>query len=516
MRYLFSLCLGFTLLAADVSSIGKEWWKHIQFLADDKLEGRNTGSEGHRKAAEYAAAQFRAIDLQPVVQRVPFLTKQIDEAHSSLEILRGSKADKLTLGKEAILTMRCDPVERVEAPMVFIGYGMKIPEMKYDDLAGVDLRGKIAVMMTNAGPSNISGPLRSHAQSSERWKALRAAGAIGTVSIANPKGMDIPWSRQALARFQVAMDLVEEKLRDNAGQQIAVTVNPEYANLFLEGSGHSVEELLALADAGKQLPRFTMPASIRARMSVKRGKVESQNVIAVMRGLDSGSVGRESIVLSAHLDHLGVGKPINGDSINNGAMDNASGVAALIEVARALPPTRRSVVLAIVTGEEKGLLGSKYFAEHPEVGAGTIVANFNLDMFLPLHPLKILSVQGLDESTLGADIRAAASEFGVKVMGDMEPQRNLFIRSDQYSFIKKGIPALAFKFGYEKGSPEETLHKEWLKNRYHAPSDDLNQPVDKDGAAKFLQILTHLTTRVANAPERPHWNDVSFFKRFAQ
>jgi Zn-dependent M28 family amino/carboxypeptidase len=515
MRFLLSLSLGFTLLAADASSIGQQWWKHILFLADDKLEGRNAGSEGHRKAAEYVAAQFRSLGLKPVIQPVPFLTRQIDEAHSSLELLRGSNDAKLTLGKEAILSMRCDPVERVEAPMIFVGYGMKIPEMQYDDLAGLNLRGKIAVMMTNAGPANISGPLRSHAQSAERWKALRAAGAIGTVSIANPKNMDIPWPRLALSRFQVAMDLDEEKLRDNAGQQIAVTVNPEYANLFLEGSGHSFAELLALADSGKQLPRFALPSSIKAHTSVKRGKVESQNVIAVIEGHDA-KLKHESVALSAHLDHLGVGEPINGDSINNGAMDNASGVAALIEVARALRPLKRSVVLAVVTGEEKGLLGSKYFAEHPAAGAETIVADFNLDMFLPLHPLKILSVQGIDESTLGADIRAAASEFGVKVMGDMEPQRNLFIRSDQYSFIKKGIPALAFKFGYEKGSPEETLHKEWLKNRYHAPSDDVNQPVDIDGAAKFLQILTHLTMRVADAPERPRWNEASFFKRFAR
>ena len=514
MRYVLTLCVAFSLLAADATSIGKQWWQHILYLADDKLEGRNTGSEGHRKAAEYVAAQFRGLGLKPVIQPVPFLTKQIDESHSSLELIRGSATTKITFGKEAILSMRSDPVAQVKGSMVFIGYGMQIPEMHYDDLEGVDLRGKIAVMMTNAGPSNISGPLRSHAQSSERWKALREAGAIGTVSIPNPKSMDIPWPRLALSRFQIAMDLDEEKLRDNAGQQIAVAVNPEYANLFLEGSGHSFEELLALAEAGKQLPRFALPGSISARMAVKRGKVESQNVVAVIEGRDP-KLKNEAVVLSAHLDHIGIGEPIAGDSINNGAMDNASGVAALIEVARALKPLKRSVVLAVVTGEEKGLLGSKYFAEHSAIGGKTIVADFNLDMFLPLHPLKILSVQGVDESTLGADIRAAAAEYGVKVMGDAEPQRNLFIRSDQYSFIKKGIPALAFKFGYEKGSVEETLHKAWLKNRYHAPSDDVNQPVDIEGAAKFLQILTHLTVRIADAMDRPHWNDASFFKRFA-
>jgi Zn-dependent M28 family amino/carboxypeptidase len=223
-------------------------------------------------------------------------------------------------------------------------------------------------------------------------------------------------------------------------------------------------------------------------------------------------------VLTAHLDHLGVGRPIHGDPIYHGAMDNASGVACLLEIARALKDSqassKRSLLFAVVTGEEKGLLGSKYFAQHPTVNGRNIVADINVDMFLPLHPLQYLEVQGLNESTLGEDIRGVAQEAGVEVQSDQEPWRNLFIRSDQYSFIRKGIPALAFKFGYVKGSPEEKLRKDWLKNRYHAPSDDTNQPVDVAAAAQFNHIILELAERVANDPEKPQWKKDSFFRRF--
>jgi len=200
-------------------------------------------------------------------------------------------------------------------------------------------------------------------------------------------------------------------------------------------------------------------------------------------------------------------------------MDDASGVASLLEIAASMKERdlhlKRSVIFIAVTGEEKGELGSTYFASFPTVPNKSIVADINMDMYLPLFPLKYLEVQGLAESTLGNDIRAACEKAGVQVQADKEPDRNLFIRSDQYSFIKKGAPALAFKFGYLPGSPEETLAKNWLRERYHAPSDDLNQPVDKTAAAQFNRILLDVAERVANAADRPHWNQNSFFKRFA-
>jgi Zn-dependent M28 family amino/carboxypeptidase len=195
-------------------------------------------------------------------------------------------------------------------------------------------------------------------------------------------------------------------------------------------------------------------------------------------------------------------------------MRRAWEIARLMHAAGARP--KRSILFLAVTAEEKGELGSRYFAAHPTVPARQIVADINLDMFLPLYPLKVIEVQGLAESTLGETVRAAAQESGVEVQSDREPEQNRFIRSDQYSFIRQGVPSLAFKFGYEFGSPEEKIRKDWVRDRYHKPSDDLDQPVDQAAAARFDRIILNLLERVANQEARPRWNDDSFFRRFAE
>jgi Zn-dependent M28 family amino/carboxypeptidase len=267
------------------------------------------------------------------------------------------------------------------------------------------------------------------------------------------------------------------------------------------------------------LPRFPLNIRFQATERVKTFQVASQNVIAMLPGSDP-VLKDQYVVFGAHLDHLGVGAPINGDSIYNGAMDDGSGIASLIEIAtiakaEGLRP-KRSLLFVAVTGEEKGLLGSEYFTAAPTVPLENIVADINMDMYLPLYPLKYLQVMGLEESTLGADIRAVCRRAGVVVQPDPEPQRNLFIRSDQYNFVRHGIPALTFKFGYTPGSPEEKVAKDWLHDRYHAPSDDLNQPVDQEAAARYNRLMLDVGMRVANANEKPHWNSDSFFRRFAK
>jgi Zn-dependent M28 family amino/carboxypeptidase len=242
-------------------------------------------------------------------------------------------------------------------------------------------------------------------------------------------------------------------------------------------------------------------------------------VVGLLPGTDP-KLRNEYVVVTAHLDHVGVGQPINGDSIYNGAMDNASGVATLIETALTLHQTqkrfRRSVVFLAVTAEEKGLLGSRYFAAHPTVPADAIVANVNVDMFLPLFPLRGLIVQGLEESNLADDLSSVGSRLGIKILSDPEPERNAFIRSDQYSFIRRGVPAISLKDGYTKGSPEQEIARRWRTERYHAPSDDLNQPIDFQAAADFNRVYLLVVESVANRAERPRWNRESFFRRFAR
>jgi Zn-dependent M28 family amino/carboxypeptidase len=502
---------------------GNSWWAHVEALANDGMEGRNTGSAGHKRAAIYVAGVFEKAGLEPAgtdgyIQPVKFKTRTIVESSSSLALVRGEKREPLALGDDANISLRSDAAAAVDAPLVFIGYGLRVPEMSFDDLAGQDLKGKVVVYLAGS-PSTIPGPLRAHYQSAgERWAALKSAGAIGTISVANPKSMDIPWARSTLARLQTSMALADPALDDAAGQQLSVVMNPAHADKLLAGSGHTFAELLALADAGKPLPRFPLPARIAAKVAVDRGEVESQNVAGILRGSDPRRRG-EFVVVSAHLDHLGIGEPINGDRIYNGAMDNASGVAAILEVATELHESNvrpaRSIVFLAVTGEEKGELGSRYFAAHPTVPASAIVANVNTDMFLPLFPLKELMVLGLDESDLGVDVRAVAKDLGLGIQADPEPQRNRFIRSDQYSFIKAGIPALAMKVGYEANSPEAEIARKWTAERYHAPSDDLNQPVDRAAAGRFVEVVRNLAVRIANRTDRPKWNASSFFKRFA-
>ncbi len=521
---LLAFILSVALSGQQPDNPGRRWWSYVKFLADDKLEGRLTGSEGHRKAAEYIADLFKRDDLEPAgaggyFQPVKFRSRRIREDQSSLALVREGKAQPLELGEDALYSLRIEPAEAVEAPLVFAGYALTVPELKYDDLAGLDLRGKVVVYLSG-GPSSIPGELRSHYQSTgERWKALKRAGALGTVTIFNPRQMDIPWPRVALARFQASMSLADPLLEETRGQQVSVVVNPARAQKLFEGSGHSFDEILELADAGKPLPTFSIPASIRTRVSFETSEFESQNVVAVLPGSDP-QLRNEYVVLSAHLDHLGVGEPIHGDRIYNGAMDNASGVATLLDVAATLHESgkklRRSLLFLALTGEEKGLLGSKYFAAHPTVRPEAIVADINVDMFLPLFPLRTLSVLGLNESDLGTLLRSVAEPLGLQIHGDPEPNRNLFIRSDQYNFIRAGVPSIYFKVGYAKGSPEEATAKRWLTERYHAPSDDARQPIDLGAAAKYNQVVLLLAEAVADRAARPKWNDNSFFRRYAK
>jgi Zn-dependent M28 family amino/carboxypeptidase len=308
-------------------------------------------------------------------------------------------------------------------------------------------------------------------------------------------------------------------MSETAGEQITIGWNPAHADELLAGTGHTLEEITDLAEARKQLPRFAIAARVKVAAAVTRGEVESQNIAAIYPGSDP-KLRDEYVALSGHIDHLGIGKAINGDSIFNGAMDNAAGVASILDIASYLKEnnvkTKRSILFVVVTGEEKGDLGSDFFAKHPTVSSKSIVADINSDMYLPLYPLKIVTVYGLEESTLGDDIRAVATPMGIKVQPDPQPARNVFIRSDQYSFVKQGAPSIMPAFGNEKGSKEEAIENKWLEERYHAPSDDLNQPVDHAAAGKFNEMLERLIVRVADADTKPAWKSTSFFKRFAK
>jgi Zn-dependent M28 family amino/carboxypeptidase len=501
---------------------GKTWWDYVKVLASDDMEGRETGSPGLAKAAAYIVDQLKKDGLEPAgsdgfYQPVMLRSRQIDETQSSLTLVRNGKEEPLELGEDAMFSARYDLAPSVNAPLVFVGYGLKVPETKHDDFAGLDLKGKIAVIFSGS-MSDMSAALAAHYQSlAERRKAMLAAGALGWIAIPNPASMDIPWSRIALSRKRPSMLLADPSLDDAAGIRFGATINPAHAQKLFEGSGHSFDEIAALGKDRKPLPTFPLAVSLKARAKLIVTDVKSANVVACYPGSDS-RLKNQYVVLSAHMDHLGIGEPINGDRIYNGAMDNGSGSALLLDLAHALSQqkikTRRSLLFVWVTAEEKGLLGSRYFASKPTVPAKSLIADINTDMFLPIFPLKLLTVYGLAESDLGDIATRTAEKEGVQVQPDPEPLRVIFIRSDQYSFIREGVPSLAMKVGFKPDTPEAVTEKDWLTNRYHAPSDDLNQPVDLAAAGKFEDIVRDLALDVANTDAPPHWKRDSFFKRF--
>jgi hypothetical protein len=542
------------LFAADYVAEGDLWWAHIQFLADDKLQGRDTGSDGYREAVRYVAGKMETYGLKPAgtdgyLQNVKFEVRQLVDEETSLSITRDGAATPLERG-DAAISARADLAPALDAPMVFVGYGLRIPEAKYDELVGLDLRGKIAVYVNAPGPVETTGPVKSHfGSATERWNTLQAAGAIGSASITMPRGgagrggppSDDPNSntdggaaggrgqggRGAGAGAgggagrgpQRSFLLADTALQESSGQKLAITITRRGGEKFFEGSGYKFEDIYKLALENRPLPKFALKGTLHSRTAVRRETVEAPNVVGMLEGSDP-KLKKEYVIMSAHLDHVGVGRPINGDTIYNGAMDDASGIASVLEIARLMKESgvkpKRSVIFLAVAAEEKGELGSRYFAMRPTVDRKQIVADINLDMFMPLFALKFIEVQGLAESTLGDDIRVVAKAAGVEVQADKEPDQNRFIRSDQYSFIRNGVPSLAFKFGYEFGTPEDKIFHDWIRDRYHKPSDDLNQPVDKTAAAQFNHIIASLLEKVADDPARPRWKDDSFFKRFAQ
>jgi hypothetical protein len=499
------------------------WWNHVKVLADDALEGRQTGSEGYRKAAAYVASQFEAAGLKPAgtkgyFQSVSFTERRIIEDKSQVALVRDGKEEPVRFGEDVTINLRAELAPSIEANLVVAGYGLSAPEASHDDLGAIDLKGKVAVYIAGT-PASITGPLVAHyQQAGVRWSALKAAGAIGAIAIPNPKTMEQAWERTAPSRLNPVMNLVDARLNDLAGMQVSATMNPASAGRLFAGAAHTLADLLALVDAKKPLPRFALTPRLRVRVALDERSIVSDNVAALLPGSDPG-LASEHVVLTAHLDHVGVGAAVNGDRIYNGAMDNASGIATLIESARALaaasPRPKRSVLFVAVTAEEHGLLGSRYFSGNPTVARASIVANINMDMFLPFVPMQSVMVLGLDESSLGDRVRAVAKGMGLGVNPDPQPERNRFTRSDQYSFIRQGVPALALKVGFEPGSKGAETDARWTKERYHAPSDDLQQPFDLESAATFTRLIRALAADVANQASRPQWKAGSFFRRFA-
>jgi Peptidase family M28 len=498
-----------------------QWWTDISAIADDSTEGRQTGSSGYLRAADYVISRFKSEGLQPAgidgyLQPVAFEQQMVDQSASSAELVSVDGTTALRVGEDALIAAGGGPrPARIDAPLVFVGYGLHLPDQGHDDFAGIDLKGKIAVVLSG-GPAEIPGTIKASARFS-RSELLGQLGAVGVISLTTPRQVEIPWARQKLLARQPGMYLADATLRNTPDGFFAASIDPEKSELLFKGSGHTFAELCALADASGVLPPFTFAQQFRATVSASHELLSSPNLVATLKGRDR-RLASQYVSVSAHLDHLGVGAPADGGQIFSGAMDDASGVAAVLDIAhrlkRAARGPRRSILFVIFTAEEKGLLGSHYYALRPTVPKDSIVAELNFDMPLPLWPLKGVLAQGDGESTLGADARAVAHDHGLTLVPDPLPDRNSFIRTDQFSFVREGIPALAFKFGFARDTPEFQIEHEWRATRYHSPSDNLRQPgVLKEEAVKLDAFVAALAQRVANEDARPQWLPTSIFRR---
>jgi Peptidase family M28/PA domain len=499
----------------------------MRFLADDVLEGRGTGARGYDIAAAFVATRFEGLGLAPAgeggsyFQPVPLRSLRVDQSNSSFSLVQGGRERSLQLRQDVLLAGNpaiADSV--VEAPVVFVGYGVTAPESGYDDYKRVDVKGKIVAFMF--GAPNFDSSLKAHYTSSlEKRRNAAAHGAAGIILIDDPALENIyPFVKRVRD-----IAIPEYRWIDREGRpahyfpqlKAVASLSLEETGRFFAGSGHTAEQVIAAAKAGK-LRSFALPLVAKLKTVTQWQELHSTNVAAKLEGSDP-DLKSEHIVYSAHLDHLGISSPVQGDAIYNGALDNASGTSEMLQIAGAFssmqPRPRRSIVFVAVAGEEAGLLGSDYFASYPTVAQKSIVADVNTDQVEMLWPLRDIVAFGAEHSTLNSVVERAAQRLGLVQSPDPMPEEVAFVRSDQYSFVRQGIPSMMVSPGFKSDDPAivpEKIFEQWAQTRYHQPQDDMQQPgLDFESAAVFGKFAFLCGYEIAQDSARPAWNPGDFF-----
>ncbi|MET0656091.1 MAG: M28 family peptidase, partial [Pseudoxanthomonas sp.] len=522
-----------TQAPASLSAEAKRIQADVRYLADDKLEGRDTGTRGYDLAADYVARRYAEMGLHPAgdegtfFQRVPLLKALRQEQGATFAIERDGKKVSLEFREQFLPGLNYNsPSHSLTAPAVFVGQGVYAPDLQQDDFAGVDVRGKIAVLFPGA-PARFDNDRRAfYSSSTQKLRTLVEKGAIGAVFVGTPQHEERgSWANSSAKWSMPGMRLRAEdgsgidtfpQLKANASTSAAA------AAAIFAGTGHEAADLFKAAADGK-LKAFALPGTLTLAGRTLIEPAESRNVVARLDGSDT-ALAREFIAYTAHLDHIGVGAAVNGDSIYNGAMDNALGVSIMLEAAKELAVAatkpKRSLLFIALTGEEKGLLGAEWFASHPTVPRADLVADINMDMPVLLAPARDVVPIGLEHSTLKTALDTAAKEIGVGLSADPFPEEVVFVRSDQYAFVRAGIPAVYLDGGVEPAtaggaSPKEALDG-FLRTCYHQPCDDASQPIQYEDAARLARLNARIGTLVGDAAQRPSWNKGDFFgDRFA-
>jgi hypothetical protein len=496
---------------------------HADFLADDALRGRDTGSSEYAIAARYAATRFASYGLLPGNGESFFQPVRFAEAlvkKSSFVARRGGRRAELSVLADYLLFGgMTEEKARVSADVAFVGYGIDAPELDRRDYEGVDVRGKI-VLMVKGAPATFPADQRAH-YSSTRLKAELAerSGAVGILIVRDrSEEARIPWRRvQSYADHPRTAWVAEGGAIQDAfpGIQVSGLLSREGAAKLLEGTADSLDSLLDSAERLDYRSR-ALPVRLDVTYENRLSRAESPNVAAILPGSDPKLAG-EYVVVSAHLDHVGIGRAVEGDTIYNGFYDNALGSSILLETARvaaAGAKPRRSILFLLVTGEERGLLGSDFFAHHPTVPAAALVADVNVDMPLLRAPAADLVAFGGEHSSLGPLAQAAVAAHGFTLIPDPMPEEVIFIRSDQYSFVRQGVPSIYLTAGSGTvggGDAQAKASGEFFAQHYHQPSDESDLGADWDSAARFTAAQADLIRAIADADARPTWNPGDFF-----
>lgn len=503
---------------------------NMSFLADDLIEGRQPGTRGFSLASKFVETQFIGLGLKPAIndaayiQKVPLQKSWVNDMESSFTVITGDKEEKLVYGKQFIVSPYFSAGKStVTAPLVFVGFGISAPEFNYDDYKDIDVKGKIVVYINDA-PKRFPGSERAYYTTADaKYNEALKRGAVGVVTFNLPSNRRSAWDASVRRSGSGSFKWVSNKsevTNSYPALKAVASFNNDYVEKLFAGAPATIQKIYELAADGKS---WSFPLKVSAGIVVNTNSkaVESSNVVGFIEGSDP-ALKNEYVVYSAHLDHFGIGVPVNNDSIYNGAHDDASGVSILLEIIKAYRSLavhpKRSVIFAVVTGEESGLLGSDYFVNNQPL-PGKIVANFAIDMPFFFHPVLDIVPYGADHSSLGNQTKKAADLLGLKISPDPFPEQVVFIRSDHYSFIKKGIPALFIKSGFMTVASDTVDRAKsdvgWRSTIYHTPKDDMNQPFDFKAATMHVKVNFLIGYYVSNDVSAPVWNKGDFFgKKF--
>lgn len=501
--------------SADIS--GQRIRAHVKFLASDLLEGRGVGARGGDLATEYIAAQFALVGAKPAGDAGTYFQNLtlVGVAPQADSTLTAGTTSFRWLDDFAGVTYQQRTDAAFDAEAVFVGHGIVAPEYHWDDYAGVDVRGKVVVLFTNEPPSDdpkffTGRALTYYGRWTYKYEEAARRGAVAAIIIHTTPTASYGWD---VVRSSWGREDQQVKLAPGGhGLALAAWVTKDAGEKLAATLGHSVDELLKMADTRGFQP-MPMPLRISGWAPAKVREIRTRNVVAKIEGSDS-RMKDEAVIFSAHWDHLGIGDPVKGDAIYNGAADNATGCGMVMEIARAwaaLPEKpRRSAIFLAVTAEEAGLRGSEYYSQHPVVPAGKTAADINLDMFMPFGRARDVNMTGAERTTLYPIVEEAARRFDLTITPDPRPEAGVYYRSDHFSFARVGIPAFSIDQGVDlMGKPAGTgqkLFAEFEDRRYHQPSDEYHGDWDFTGMEHYARFAMLIGVNAANLPKMPTWH----------